>query len=425
MRLMERMAAAMILSTGIPATAGGGTPAVLGDGVNDDAPGIQALLDSGAGEVRLPKPKACYLIGDTLRIHSGQTLKLDRAAVVKLKPDAAKVMLSNAEHAKGDERICVEGGIWDMDNLNQPLTSYQQDRNYRAHAYEESYYTGVLMRFDNVKNLRISSVTLKDPVTFGMQLGRLRNFTIEDISFDYNLKRSNMDGVHLNGDCRFGFIRDLKGATNDDQLALNADDGGMFEMSRGPIEDVTAEGIFAENGYTAVRLLSAGSPIRRVKISGIFGSFRVNVVSFTNHNVHPGAPSTFEDVSVSDVFASKAGNGAGAPIWIASPAKVGSLCISGYQRTESSSPAPDILIDPKCEVESLKISNFSSVNRTPGELFAIVNKGSIASLGVANMQVKAEGGSPRGGVLKNEGRIESKGAANVRALNLKGEGGLE
>ncbi len=419
MQLMERIAAAMILSTGIPAMAGGETPAILGDGVNDDAPGIQALLDSGAGEVRLPKPKDCYLIGETLRIHSSQTLKLDRAATVKLKPNAAKVMLSNADHAKGNERICVEGGIWDMDNLKQPLTSYQQDHNYRAHAYEESYYTGVLMRFDNVKELRISSVTLKDPVTFGMQLGRLRSFTIEDISFDYNLKRSNMDGVHLNGDCRFGFIRNLKGATNDDQLALNADDGGMFEMTRGPIEDIFAEGIFAENGYTAVRLLSAGSPIRRVKISGIFGTFRFNVVSFTNHNVHPGAPSAFEDVSISDVFASKAGSSDRPQIWIAAPAKVGSLSIENYQRTESTSPAPDILIEPKCEVESLKISNFSSVNKTPGELFAIMNKGSIASLGVANMQVKAEGGAPRGGVFGGDGSIASKEISNLRGLNLK------
>ena len=53
-------------------------PEIKGDGVNDDASGIQALLDSGAGAIYLPKPKNCYLIGETLRIHSNQTLWGDR-----------------------------------------------------------------------------------------------------------------------------------------------------------------------------------------------------------------------------------------------------------------------------------------------------------------------------------------------------------
>ena len=414
----------VILASGLiagqaQAMGGDGAAQILGDGMNDDAPGIQALLDSGAGEIRLPKPQACYLIGDTLRIHSGQTLRVDRAAVIRLKPGSDKVMLTNASHKDGNENIAVDGGIWDMDNLNQHLTDYQQTHDYRRHPYEESYYTGVLMRFDNVKNLRLASLTLKDPVTFGMQLGRLRQFSIEEITFDYNLKRSNMDGVHLNGDCRWGFIRNLKGATNDDQLALNADDGGMFEMTRGPIEDISAEGIFAENGYTAVRLLSAGSPIRRVKISGIFGSFRTNVVSLTNHNVHPGAPSTFEDVALEGIFASKAGNGNGSPIWIASPAKVGTLTIRDYHRTESSTSVDDILIDPKCQIDNLQISDFSSINKTDGGYYALNNKGDIGALSVANMHVQAEGGAPRGGVFTGDGRIDERHIINLSTHNLE------
>ena len=393
---------------------------IKGDGVHDDAPGIQALLNSGVGEIYLPKPKNCYLIGETLRIHSNQTLRLDRSTIVRLKPNATKVMLSNSSHDDGNENITVEGGIWDMDNLNQPLTEYQQTRKGKP-FYEENYYAGILMRFNNVKNLRLASLTLKDPVTFGMQLGRLRQFKIEDIVFDYNLKRSNMDGVHLNGGCRWGFIRNLMGATNDDQLALNADDGGWAEMTRGPIEDISAEGIFAENGYTAVRLLSAGSPIRRIKISGIFGTYRVNVVSFTNHNVHPGAPSTFEDVTIDGVFASKAGDWKQTPIWIASPAKIGTLTIRDYHRTETATPTPDILIDPKCQIETLNISDFSSVNKTAGEYFAIENKGEIGALNISNMFFKAEGEVPRGALFGGEGQIETRNIVNVKGINLAPE----
>ncbi|MEI8245738.1 MAG: hypothetical protein WCI51_07905 [Lentisphaerota bacterium] len=390
---------------------------IAGNGINDDAPGIQALLDSGAGEVRLPKPKVCYLIGNTLRINSNQTLKIDRDAVIKLKPHAAKPMLSNSSHEKGNENISVEGGIWNMDNLNQPLTEYQKTRNWK-HPYEETSYIGILMRFDNVKNLRLASLTLKDPVTFGMQLGRLRQFTIEDIVFDYNLKRSNMDGVHLNGDCRKGFIRNLTGATNDDMLALNADDGTLFEMTRGPIEDISVDGLFAENGYTAVRLLSAGSPIRRIKISGIFGTYRVNVVSFTNHKVHPGEASTFDDVTIDGVFASKTGDEKSSPIWIASPAKISSLTIRDYHRIETAVPVPDILIDPQCRIENLNISDFSSINKTSGQYSALDNNGDIGVLNIANMFFKAEGGEPRGALWGGNGKVERRNVVNVSGINL-------
>lgn len=390
---------------------------VKGDGVHDDALGIQALLDSGAGEIYLPKPKSCYLIGETLRIHSNQTLRLDRSAVVRLKPNAAKVMLSNSSHEAGNEQITVEGGIWDMDNLNQPLTEYQQTRKGKP-VYEESYYAGILMRFNNVKNLRMASLTLKDPVTFGMQLGKLRQFKIEDIVFDYNLKRSNMDGVHLNGDCRWGFIRNLMGATNDDLLALNADDGGWAEMTRGPIEDIDASGIFAENGYTAVRLLSAGSPIRRIKLANIFGTYRVNVVSFTNHNVHPGASCTFDDVTIDGVFASKAGDGKQAPIWIASSAEIGSLTIRDYHRTETASPVSDILIDPQCQIANLDISNFSSTNKTSEKYFAIENGGAIDVLNISNMFLKAEGVDVGIALYGGKGTVSSSNIVNAQGSRI-------
>lgn len=69
-------------------------------------------------------------------------------------------------------------------------------------------------------------------------------------------------------------------------------------MTRGPIEDVSVDGVFSEDGYTAVRLLSAGSPIRRIQLANVFGTYRYNVISFTNHRVHPGSVSTFEDISM-------------------------------------------------------------------------------------------------------------------------------
>jgi len=48
---------------------------IIGDGVHDDTPGIQTLLDAGSSAVYLPPPSKHYLISRTLRIHSGQALQ--------------------------------------------------------------------------------------------------------------------------------------------------------------------------------------------------------------------------------------------------------------------------------------------------------------------------------------------------------------
>ncbi|NLF68857.1 MAG: hypothetical protein GX575_07360 [Candidatus Anammoximicrobium sp.] len=191
-------------------------PGVVGDGVHDDTLGLQTLLDAGRSEVHFPSPPVRLLISKTLKMHSRQTLVVGRHTVIRLKDGSDQVMITNADHDEGNEDVSVVGGIWDMNNLNQSLTEYQKTRNWRGRPYAPEYFIGVLMRFNNVKNLSLRGLTLKDPVTFGMQLGNLRQFTIEDITFDYNLKRSNMDGVHVHGNSRWGRIVNLKGTTNDD-----------------------------------------------------------------------------------------------------------------------------------------------------------------------------------------------------------------
>ena len=90
---------------------------LYGDGIHDDTPAIQEMLDSRICEVLLPAPKDHYCISKTLRIHSNQTLKLPETARVRLLPMSDCYMLTNAERDAHDIVIC--GGIWDMDNLSQ------------------------------------------------------------------------------------------------------------------------------------------------------------------------------------------------------------------------------------------------------------------------------------------------------------------
>ena len=73
---------------------------LFGDGIHDDGPAIQAMLDSGESLVYLPTPKTCYLIGQTLLIGSRQELRLDAYTRMVLKDNADCCMLEN-KHQTG------------------------------------------------------------------------------------------------------------------------------------------------------------------------------------------------------------------------------------------------------------------------------------------------------------------------------------
>jgi hypothetical protein len=96
--------------------------------------------------------------------------------MARLKAGTGHVMITNSDHEGGNENIAVIGGIWNMDNMNQEMTAYQ--KIHQNDPYTPDLYTGVPMRFNHVRNLAIRGLTLKDPVTFGMQLGNVRQFTI-------------------------------------------------------------------------------------------------------------------------------------------------------------------------------------------------------------------------------------------------------
>jgi hypothetical protein len=394
-------------------------PGVVGDGVHDDTAGFQAALDSGAGTVYLPKPPVHYLTSQTLRIHSGQTLQLDRTAVIRLADHAHAHMLTNADPDKGNTGITVLGGIWDGNNSHQTC-DYHEGKDCWV-PYYRARYLGVLLQFDNVTDLRIAGLTLKDPETFGIQVGNLLRFTVEDITFDYNMLKLNMDGVHLHGNCRQGRIANLKGATNDDMVALNADDGWMFEISRGPIEDIVVDGLWADNGYTGVRLLSCGSPIRRVCISNIFGTFRYYVTSFTHHNAHPGERSEIADVLIDGVFCSKPMAPLARPLdsdewarhscplfWVQAGTQVSNLQLANLTRRERLENAPPLLVVEKdATVEHLAIRQARVINEASTPLDVLVNHGTIRGLRMDAVHVEPE-----------------NGAAGVRVATNRGEGAV-
>ena len=394
---------------------------LFGDGIHDDTLAIQEMLDSRISEVVLPPTKSHYCISATLRIHSNQTLRLGETTKIKLLPNSDCYMLTNAEKDAHD--ICVVGGIWDYDNVNQRrnpgrLAPGKADPTFKMHthgapgpwkqvSYERLGYMGVIVSFDHVTRLTLRDMTMKDPVTYCIRMAYVEYFTVENIRFDMNLgnpSAENMDGVHIDGGCRFGSIRNVQGTCYDDIVALNADDG-----YDGPISDIQVDGVFGKDSLRGVRLLSVQSPVTRISISNVFGTYYQNCVSLSFHYPKCEYRGEFGHITLRNL------HGCDAPripeygkepgymfsyIWVDGSVKVDSLIIDNVERVEELADAETIRIERGAQIRRMSVSNVEHQSKLDVALPLMRNKGNIEKLYLYNLDAGKDA------VLINEGTIE-------------------
>lgn len=379
-----------------------------GDGVHDDAPAIQAQLDSRISCVALPAPVNHYAIGQTLRLHSGQTLRLEPTTVIRLLPGSSCTMLVNDPSETDARDIRLVGGIWDMDYAHQsanpfhpefasdtkyPYKKYGGD-SYRTDRFETRYhldtFLGCAIQFYGIRRLEIRDVTVRDPVTYGIQCGGLTYFTIENIRFDFEGERPhhiNLDGVHLDGPCKFGVVRNLQGTTYDDLLAFNADD-----MSSGPIESVSVDGIFAKDCLRAVRLLSAVSRVSDITIANVFGTYYSNPFEFSQY-YEPDRRGDFGRICLRNIFVScgvhpeKAG-WEGRPLFVFhNKIDIEYLAIDNFHRDETYRPNPTFRIGKDVHIHTLALSNITVKNQTGKDMIFLEHEGVIDRLSATNISL--------------------------------------
>lgn len=389
---------------------------LYGDGINDDTLAIQEMIDNSNGEVVLPNPKAFYLISAPLELPSDFRLVLPRFCEIKLKANSNCVMLKNKTIEDKSKRqtlhpawgfldeyspdapcqnIEVTGGIWNFNNKEQhPNPMYVQ-------SDEHSSYSGFAMLFYNVKNLRISSLTIKDPVTFAVMLDTVSYFTVDNIIFDFNYGNplaTNMDGIHIDGNCHYGDIRNLKGACYDDLVALNADEG-----LAGDITNINIDGIYSEDCHSAVRLLAAKQSVKNIHISNVYGTYFQYCIGITRF--YPtDDKGQYDGITLENIYASKAFR---YPVY-AKPEKsyvypliyiedklhIKNLKISNLVRREYITPVDTIHIKGETEIDQLVLENISVENHTDAESIPLfVNNGNVKYLiasGLYNDNEKVE-----------------------------------
>jgi hypothetical protein len=124
-----------------------------------------------------------------------------------------------------------------------------------------------------VEHVTLRDVTIANQRTFAMLMMNFKYVTMENIHIDRRERASfeNQDGLHFWGPGRFLTLKNIRGNSGDDFIAL-APDEHDFKSS---IEDVLIDGVHLDDADQGIRLLSDGEGrLDRVVIKNVTGTYR-------------------------------------------------------------------------------------------------------------------------------------------------------
>jgi hypothetical protein len=242
-------------------SAGGGEATHVVEAKLWNAP-IRATL-AKHGAVFLPKRDKPYYINDPIVLKSGQRLCADREAEIRLVPGSNTCMVRNERLVSGqggpipaafkpDTQIVIEGGIWTT-LATSPTESNGNLHGRSARRPKVPSCHGVII-LSNVRGVVIRNVVVRQSRAHAAQLSNCREFLVEGVTFDDHRR----DGIHVNGPASYGVIRNIRGVTGDDFVALNAWDWRNTAPAFGPIHHVLVEAIHGNpqlGGTDEIRLL--------------------------------------------------------------------------------------------------------------------------------------------------------------------------
>lgn len=348
----------------------------VADGATDASPVLQGLLDEG-GDITIPA--GSYLLTETLRVHSDTSITAEPGAVFRLADGAGRhcrnFLITNANPGNGNVNISLRGGLWDGNNPGNP----------RGTDHEPFSYTGVAVNLTNVRRLRISGLTVRDPESFFVRVGEVSDFEIENITLQADNLRPNQDGIHVGGFSERGVIRGIRargrGVPNDDMVALNADDDVERQlnlgMRRGPIRDILVEDIEAEDAYTFLRLLSVDNPIEDITVRRMKGGCRMHGVNLNNWRFPKGV-GAIRRVSMEDIELTKTACSLEAPAVVKVCLAVDDITIRRLVRGDGTHPeVRTVLIDNR---QDLRLALDGSDHTVTGDDGFVVEDGSVRAM---------------------------------------------
>lgn len=221
---------------------------------------IQAALGKD-NTVHFPKREEPYYLDGPIVLKSGQRLTADPEAEIRLKPGSNTCMVRNANlvgfkdgpvagKTKPDTDIHIEGGIW----TTLATAKSELNGNARGHSSRQNWAFGThgVILFQNARRISVKNVTVRKSKPFAIHLGNVHDFEIDGLTLEEHFR----DGVHVNGPASQGVIRNIRGVSHDDPVALNAWEWKNYAPSYGPIRDVFVENVTGgSSGTSSIRLL--------------------------------------------------------------------------------------------------------------------------------------------------------------------------
>ncbi|MDR1140669.1 MAG: hypothetical protein LBL62_03185, partial [Planctomycetaceae bacterium] len=212
------------------------------------------------------------------------------------------------------------------------------------------------------------------------------------------------------------------------------DDGEYWEVTKGAITDIQIDGVWATNCFRAVRFLSTGTPIKRISVSNIFGSYFRNTIAFTHWRLDLTEQPRFEDIVINNIFTAKVTDKeflgklgkedqrrTVAIIGLEGRLSFNNLTISNVFRTEwMPNAAPTIRVQQGTVIETLRLRNIQQTNMTDQPLIFFYNDANILQLfidGVVIHEKDVEKSIPtkgNGRVLHSHGDIMTYGEQELK-----------
>lgn len=368
-----------------------------GDGVTDDTASINAVLSGGNKTVFIPASPEPYIISSPIIIESNTKLVLSEGVTIKLADNANCPIVVNKNQTKTiiDKNIEIIGGVFDHNANNQT----RNDANTPGVGNPETEWFGICFKLLDIRGLKLSNFTVKNSVSWGVLLGNVHDFSVNEIRFD-NAKdgRKNTDGVHLSHASN-GVIDTIRGFTGDDMVALNADDYGIYRVREGAINNISISNIFGDGSYRAIRLLSHKSHVYDIKISNIFGEYLNEAVILTVPSGFPNE-SHFYRIDIESVFATATYGKSNVEI----VANVDELALKNFYRKQENyagaKNSPSIVIRQGYTVKSLFVDNVSLFDSSTGGIAQILVQGNVELLKVENIRHIGDGGANKGKVIE-------------------------
>ncbi|MDD5704792.1 MAG: hypothetical protein PHR35_02625 [Kiritimatiellae bacterium] len=219
---------------------------------------IRASLDKH-GSVYLPKRDKPYHISEPIVLKSGQRIKADPEAEIRLIPKSNTCMVRNAnvvdgknkpvpEEAPFDTGILIEGGIWNTLSTRRGLLN-GNGKGWINRGDSSISANGVIL-LSRVRGAVVRNLTMRQTGLHGIQISACRDFRVEGIIFDEH----RQDGVHIDGPTSYGVVRDIRGVTWDDFVALIGWGWKGLDPTYGQIDHVLVEAIDGTS-QRAMRLL--------------------------------------------------------------------------------------------------------------------------------------------------------------------------